>query len=196
LGTICTPICAVIVVVGLLDGLFVGLDDSTGFFDGALVGDTVGTDVGLAEVGLADGVEVGLRVGALDGVRVVGLAVGDRVVGLDVGDRVDGLGVGLREIGFLVGLRVGVVCNLRMCCLLVMFIGDISNRFSSCQRCRSVVIVVGATSSSTQPIFRCQEQFDRPAAVHAFSVVKDEQSTPANGESSSAAETEPASTTN
>ena len=70
----------------------------------------------MAEVGLADGVEVGLRVGALDGVRVVGLAVGDRVVGLDVGDRVDGLGVGLREIGFLVGLRVGVVCNLRICC--------------------------------------------------------------------------------
>lgn len=143
-----------IVVVGLLDGLFVGLDDSTGFFDGALVGDTVGTDVGLAEVGLADGVEVGLRVGANVGVRVVGLAVGDRVVGLDVGDRVDGLGVGLLEIGNLVGLRVGVVCNLRICCcLLVMLIGDNSNRFSSCQRCRSMVVVVFcATSSSTQPI--------------------------------------------
>ena len=89
--------------VGVCDGEDVGATDGLKVSPDCCVGlRVVGTEVGLAvvglavrlTVGLADGLVVGTFVGVVEGVAVLGTLVGASVLGAWLGETVDGLNVG------------------------------------------------------------------------------------------------------
>jgi hypothetical protein len=152
-------------------GMDVGVE--LGVADGVAVGLEEGREVGVDVVGMDVGVELGgkdgVPVGRDEGVRVVGrddvgLDVGLRVVGLLVGLRVV---VGFRVVGFLVGERV-VPWRFRDTFIVLASSSPLFSASPPVRKARSLVSVFEV--AYTHPFCGCQVHPPVPVRHEIFSV--------------------------